>query len=207
MTASLAMCYKLGNSYVGHALPTLSTQGDFSMTGQFISGYLITQGGGPNNELPGIGRPVDPGYGVEQPVDPGYGFPLPPVIDNGLPPAPTHPIAPGGRPDQGPVRPTYPVDPGYGLPVAPGVWPDPPVTTWPPPQPVRPSHPIYPGGVGPEHPIVMPPGSVWPPLPPSITGKVLCFVWIVGVGYRWTVIDPGLKVDIGLPPTTPQPKR
>jgi hypothetical protein len=38
---------------------------------------------------------------------------------------------------------------------------------------------------------------------PGIKGKVLCFVWIVGVGYRWTVIDPSLVVDIGLPGDQP----
>jgi hypothetical protein len=48
-----------------------------------------------------------------------------------------------------------------------------------------------------------PPGSVWPPLPPNVQGKILCFVWIVGFGYRWTVIDPSLKPDIGLPGDQP----
>jgi hypothetical protein len=28
-------------------------------------------------------------------------------------------------------------------------------------------------------------------------------VWIVGVGYRWTVIDPSLHIDIGLPGSQP----
>jgi hypothetical protein len=82
------------------------------------------------------------------------------------------------------------------------VWPNPPITTWPPPQPVRPSHPIYPG-IGPDHELPMPPGSVWPPLPPEIKGKILCFVWIVGVGYRWTVIDPSLHIDNAPPGSQP----
>jgi hypothetical protein len=33
----------------------------------------------------------------------------------------------------------------------------------------------------------------------------MCFVWIVGVGYRWTVIDPSLKPDQGLPGSQPHP--
>ena len=46
----------------------------------------------------------------------------------------------------------------------------------------------------------MPPGSVWPPLPPGVTGEVLCFVWIVGVGYRWTVIDTSLSAEHPMAP-------
>jgi hypothetical protein len=172
------------------------------MQGEYISGFLITGPGGPDNSLPRPERPVDPGYGVDVgPVDPGYGVPLPPVVDNGLPSHPAPPIYIPGRPAH-PIYPTYPVDPDYGLPVTPGVWPKPPIHVWPPPQPVYPTHPIYPTDQ-PEHPIAMPPGSVWPPLPPSVTGKILCFVWIVGVGYRWTVIDPSLKPDIGLPGDQP----
>jgi hypothetical protein len=172
------------------------------MQGEYISGYLITHGGGPSHPIQPT-PPVDPGYGVEGPVDPGYGVPLPPVVDNSLPPQIDNSLPP-----------TYPVDPGYGIPIVPGVWPKPPVHVWPPPQPIYPSHPIYPTefpehpiapGGGPAHPIVLPPGSVWPPLPPAIQGKVLCFVWIVGVGYRWTVIDPSLKLDIGLPGDQPGP--
>jgi hypothetical protein len=40
---------------------------------------------------------------------------------------------------------------------------------------------------------VLPPGMVWPPLPPSVTGTVMALVWVVGCGYRWTVIDTSLK--------------
>jgi hypothetical protein len=172
------------------------------MQGEYISGFLITGAGGPDNSLPGHERPVDPDYGLEAPVDPGYGIPLPPVIER--PEFPTQPIYIPGRPSH-PIQPTYPVDPDYGVPIAPGVWPKPPVTVWPPPQPVYPSHPIYPGGVGPDNSLPMPPGSVWPPLPPAIQGPILCFVWIVGVGYRWTVIDPSLKPDHELPGAQPHP--
>jgi hypothetical protein len=54
-------------------------------------------------------------------------------------------------------------------------------------------------------------------LPPVIKGKILAFVWLVGIGYRWTVIDPSLTVDNSLPgggnrpsnelPAHAQPKR
>jgi hypothetical protein len=70
--------------------------------------------------------------------------------------------------------------------------------------PVYPSHPIYPTDK-PEHPIAMPPGSVWPPLPPAIKGKILCFIWLVGIGYRWTVIDPSLSPGNDLPPVHGHP--
>jgi hypothetical protein len=205
--------------------------------------YGIEEGGRPDNTLPGdqpgidnelpaIDEPVDPGWGIgierpghglprpPRPVDPGFGIPLPPVIDNGLPGAP--PVIDNGLP----VRPTYPVDPGFGIPVRPGVWPKPPITTWPPPQPVYPSHPIYP--TPPGHidnalpgdqpvaghplpgdqpvvspPIYLPPGAVWPPIP-GIEGKVIALVWIVGYGYRWASLDPGVSNPIA---PTPQPKR
>lgn len=150
--------------------------------------------GGPAHPIaPGGGGPVDPGYGVE----------LPPVVDNGLP----------GRPGVWPPqRPTYPVDPDYGLPTRPGVWPNPPNLGGGhpghplPPVPVYPSHPIYLPPNVPGHPIELPPGAVWPPLPPALDGeKVLAFVWIVGVGYRWAVLDPGATVDNSLPKPSKPP--
>lgn len=149
------------------------------------------------------GQPVPPGYASGQPlppggpVDPGYGLPLPPVI-NGGPPA---------YPDQG-LPPTYPVDPGYDLPTAPGVWPQPPRPEHPdnslPPVPVLPSHPIYIPGE-PNNDLPLEPGQVWPPLPPSVTGEVMCFIWIVGVGYRWIVIDADNQPEhpIAPPPLYP----
>jgi hypothetical protein len=158
----------------------------------------------PNNALPGIEGPVDPGYGIELPPVINGGPPV--YIDNGLP-----------------VPPTYPVDPDYDLPTIPSVWPRPPyASTQPLPPggsggeggsgerpsnpiaypPVRPSLPIYyPPESGQELPL--PPGSVWPPLPPSVTGLIMALVWIVGVGYRWTVIDTSLKPTHPIaPPTT-----
>jgi hypothetical protein len=186
-------------------------------------GFGIEEGGSIDNSLPGGGGRIDNSLpGVEGPVDPSFGFPLPPVLPGqGLPPV-------HGHPSPGPVPPTYPVDPSFGFPVFPTVWPKPPLGIWPPPQPVYPSLPIYPtdsidnslpshpGGPGkpgggqpggPDQglPGGLPPGSVWPPLPPEIGGKILAICWLVGIGYRWVVIDPSLKPGFPLPPT-PQPK-
>jgi hypothetical protein len=134
---------------------------------------------------PSTGPVIPPG-----PVDPGYGIELPPVVSIDPPPC-------GGMP------PTYPVDPDYDLPTRPNIWPNPPL----PPHasnkpplgpPLRPSHPIYPvlpDGGDPSHPIALPPGMVWPPLPPSITGVILALIWVIGVGYRWVSIDTSLKPD------------
>jgi hypothetical protein len=180
----------------------------------------------------GGGRPGHfPVWGAGRPVDPGFGIPLPPIVDNGLPGDP--PVVDNGLP----VRPTYPVDPGFGIPVRPGVWPKPPSPPgiWPPKPPLYPSHPIYPGagrpGQGPapqppapgrpdqglpsappgvDNTLPLPPGAVWPPLPPDIAGQILAFAWLVGIGYRWIVIDPSLKpthpIEMPEPPTA-QPKR
>lgn len=174
------------------------------------------------SELGGGGHPehpIAPG-GPDEPVDPGYGIPLPPVISHPIElpdtiwPSPGHPAHPIVRP------PTYPVDPGWGLPTRPDRWPIPPRPVDPqygvPECPLTPEHPIY---LPPGDPPVLPPGSVWPPLPPGVTGQLLCFAWIVGVGYRWIVIDTNLKPThpiapppltpehpIVLPPDAPQPK-
>lgn len=154
------------------------------------------------------GGPVDPGYGQggggnypsgqplpPGPVDPGYGIEMPPVINGG----------PGGgeRPDNS--LPTYPVRPDNELPSPPGVWPQPPRPEGPidpgydRPIPIYPSLPIY-RPEGPDNTLPMPPGTVWPPLPPSVTGDLLCFCWIVGVGYRWVVIDADAKPEHPLAP-------
>jgi hypothetical protein len=137
---------------------------------------------------------------------------LPPVIDNTLPPTAGHPLpTPPDYPTQGPVDPAHP-DQGFPpLPVRPGHLPaPPPVGIWPPSAPIRPGHPIYPvlparpgGGAGtlPEP----PPGSVWPPLPPDVKGKVLAFAWLVGIGYRWVVLDPGVTLPVE--PPVAQPRR
>jgi hypothetical protein len=159
----------------------------------FVEGYLderITVGSGrPDQGLPGDQPGIDNTLpGVPGPVDPGYGVPLPPVTIWPTPPRPPHVSG-------GPVPPTYPVDPDYGLPLPPTVWPTPPKPVGPDqglPVPIRPSHPIYPP-FGPNNDLPLPPGAVWPPLPPELSGgQYMCMVWIVGVGYRWTVIDTNL---------------
>lgn len=150
-----------------------------------VKGYLeIVDGSGyPDQGLPSR----------ERPVDPGYGFPLPPVVDN------KPPSGPPGHPGH-PLPPTYPTDPDYGLPTPPGIWPNPPV----PPEvsePVFPTLPIY---IAPPD-VELPPGAVWPPLPPILDGKFVAFVWVVGVGYRWVVIDTTAQVEPPIAPT-PSPK-
>ena len=158
--------------------------------------------------------------------DPGYDRPSRPDHIGGGPVRPPH------YPSGGPVRPTYPVDPGYGFPSPPHMWPIPPRPLRPghdlpgrpphvgggpapgrperpdqglPPAPVHPSLPIY--LPGPDNELPIQPGEIWPPLPPGIAqGKVMCFVWIVGIGYRWTVIDTSLKPSAPLPPTTVPPE-
>jgi basic salivary proline-rich protein 1/2 len=140
--------------------------------------------------------PVDPGYGVPGPIDPGYGVPLPPVATHPIVPPPVGIWPSPGHPSHQPLPPTYPVDPDYGLPIPPTVWPMPPRPVDPSygvPVPIAPTHPIYLPPPGPNNDLPLPPGSVWPPLPPSVTGQIMCMVWIVGVGYRWTVIDASLK--------------
>jgi hypothetical protein len=102
------------------------------------------------------------------------------------------------------------VDPDYGvegrpphigggpivLPPLPGIWP-------PPGKPNFPVHPWLPGhGQGSGHfPIFItppdngtlpvPPGNIWPPLPPDsgIAGKVAILILVVGVGYRWFIYE------------------
>jgi hypothetical protein len=174
----------------------------------FVEGYLeekiivgpgrpthpIAPGGPPpviDNSLPDIPGPVDPGWGV----------PLPPVVSHPIAPGPSHPIV---------LPPTYPVDPDYGLPLPPTVWPQPPRPVDPGygvPVPIDPTHPIY-LPVAPNNDLPIPPGGVYPPLPPYVStgpvGQLMCFVWIPGIGYRWTTIDVNLKPThpIILPPST-----
>lgn len=81
--------------------------------------------------------------------------------------------------------------PGHPLPIPPlppDIWPQPPVGIWPPP--VRPGFPII-IPQPPDKPLPEPPGTIWPPLPPGtgIAGKHWVLIWVVGVGYRWLVID------------------
>jgi hypothetical protein len=90
-----------------------------------MGGYLNVEGmsgGYPDNSLPGVEGPVDPGYGIsaDRPSNPIVLPPDPPGVWPG--PRPSHPIviAPPGTPP-GVIWPSpgRPVDPGYGRPVAP----------------------------------------------------------------------------------------
>lgn len=125
--------------------------------------------------------PVDPGYGRpgHSPVDPGFGVGRPPHINNGLP------WLGGGHIDN-------------SLPIPPA-----PPTTKPPTQIWPPVAPIFPAGPDNELP---PAGSIWPPLPPVASGEnLLVLVYITGLGWHWTVIDPSLSAGYPLPPA-PEPK-
>jgi hypothetical protein len=136
------------------------------------------------------------GYPVEHgPVDPGYGRPggggghpdqglpgRPPHVDNG------HPWLGGGH-----------IDNSLPVPPLPPTLNPPPAQVWPPVAPVFPATP--------EHPIAAPPGSIWPPLPPlGASGEtLLVLVYITGLGWRWTVIDPSLSAGHPIAPT-PEPR-
>jgi hypothetical protein len=104
-------------------------------------------------------------------------------VDNSLPGAPGYPSH--GLPGI-PGVPSHPIV----LPPLPGVYPPPGTPTQPIylPPPGQVENPIVIPG-SPEHPIALPPGSVWPPLPPSATGKYAVLVYVVGVGYRWFVVQ------------------
>jgi hypothetical protein len=154
-----------------------------------------------------ISAPVFVWHGPGEPVDPGYGQ-----------------GSPGGRPDQdlpwGPGRPDNelpggrPALPAQPLPPLPGIWPPPgqpniPVVL----PPLMPTNPIYIEGAPsqpgqPSQPIALPPG-IYPPLPPDAglpSGKVAILVWVVGVGYRWIVLERGAQPT---PPIAPgaEPKK
>ena len=147
----------------------------------------VASGARPDQGLPGGGgRPDRPGQGLpEQPVDPGFGGGFPGHIHR-----PGHDL------------PNAPVRPGHDLPGQGGERPDaglPPL----PPDPARPGNPIVlPPEISnglPVHPVTpgndlpVPPGVIWPPLPPNVPqGKALVLVAISGVGKRWAVIDTSL---------------
>jgi len=126
------------------------------------------------------GYPVGEG---DDPVDPGYGHgrPVPPVA---MPPIQLPPLPPGIA-----LPPIY-IPPSGHLPVLP----HPPVAV----------PPIF---IPPEIDNELPggPAVIWPPLPPGtgIAGKGLALIWIVGVGYRWLVIE---GPDMWPPQPKPEPK-
>jgi hypothetical protein len=128
--------------------------------------------------FPTGGAPVDPGFG-----HPGGGH------------HPSHPIAGGGG------HPSHPI----ALPPLPGIWPPPGQISLPiylPPEiPGVPSPPIY-IDASPEHPITLPPNTIWPPLPPDSGGgteKRAVLVWVSGVGHRWFIYEPGATPPVATP--------
>lgn len=125
---------------------------------------------------------------------PGQGLPIPPVYPgHGLPggqPLPGHDL-PGGPPPTAGQLPVLP--PSVWPPVAGG--PSNPIVL-PPAAGNLPVYPIKPDQGLPD----IPPGVVWPPLPPSAgSGKAIALVAISGVGYRWTIIDTSLTVGFPMP--------
>jgi hypothetical protein len=177
--------------------------------------------GRPDNTLPGIGGPVDPGYGVgiERPSHP---IALPPGSISGTPEHPiyTPPAAPG-VPSHPIVLPPNSVG---GTPEHPIYYPP---TVWPPGG--HTSHPIAPGGSPPgiwggappypDNGLPVPP-NVWPPqpiapLPPDLASQVVVAVhkpgqdWVVKtypVGPDNTLPGQPPRVDNTLPPSA-QPRR
>jgi len=177
--------------------------------------------GRPDNSLPGIGGPVDPGYGVgiERPSHP---IALPPGSISGTPEHPiyTPPSAPG-HPSNPIVLPPNSVG---GTPEHPIYYPP---NVWPPGG--YPAHPIAPGGgpsQGPGFPTnpiapggqppgfwggVAPPGvdnglpvppTTWPPepippLPPELSSQVV--VAVHKPGQDWVVKSYPVGPDQGLP--------
>jgi hypothetical protein len=39
---------------------------------------------------------------------------------------------------------------------------------------------------------------VWPPLPPTTSGKYAILIWVIGVGTRWLIVDAA-SIDNSLP--------
>lgn len=136
-------------------------------------------------------------------------------LEGSLPPMPELPGPPaggiGGRPPNRPM-PIPPEPPGVGG--------EPGHPIEPPTEGGEPEQPIYIPGT-PEHPITLPPGTVWPPFDPSegLEGTVCLLVWVPGTGKcKWIVVQlpelPDWKPPtIGKPiqplPTPPErePKR
>jgi hypothetical protein len=117
-------------------------------------------------------------------------IPIPPDKPQpGLPPRPDAGLPPGGVVGGGPATP--PVRPDQGLPPG-GIA----------------GHPLPPGGViggGPIYPAEPP--VLWPPLPPDagIAGRAVILIWVVGVGYRWLIVEGRMQPPIYTPPPA-QPK-
>jgi hypothetical protein len=159
---------------------------------------IVPLGGQPDQGLPGA--PDYPDQGLPgQPPRPDQGLPggggdrpsqpLPGYPDNGLPGGgivghPSHPI----------VLP--PVGPSHPIHLPPSIWPG---------VPIHPDNEL-PGQSGEiDNSLPQPPGHIWPPLPPSIHGKVLILVWVVCVGWRWIIVDTTLSAG-NLPAAGAEPR-
>lgn len=158
---------------------------------------------------PGGGGPVDPDYGVDE-GEPGYPEgPEGPEVEP--PETPTPP--PGIWPPLTPEQPWRPIDPGFG-------GGRPPHVGGGPARPPRPGQPARPdqglpgeGGEHPSHPIWQP-GTIWPPLPPGVSGTYWALVLVKGssgLQYRYVVVDadarPEHPIETPEEPPPAQPKR
>jgi hypothetical protein len=104
------------------------------------------------------------------------------------------PVDPDFGIDVGQGRPTHPIQ---LPPTPPGLRPDNSL----PSAPVRPSQPIFIPET-PDNALPVPPGTIWPPIPPSTgaSGRVWILIYVVGVGHRWLLIN---GPAIWPPPTGP----
>ena len=151
-----------------------------------------------------IPDPNQPPYPSQGPGFPTHPIVIPPNQPNppsgGSPQYPSHPIYNPPYPDNS--LPPFPNHPIVIPPLPPDLKPEPPIY-----YPPEPTHPIF-IPITPEEPIELPPGQVWPPLPPDtgISGQALILIYVVGVGYRWMVYDGPETCPPGEASTKPGPK-
>ena len=171
----------------------------------FVSGFLRVRKHRhrPDQGLPPGEEPTDPDYGVEEgevgggDIDNELPEPPPGIWPPLTPEHPWRPVPGGGRPER----------PSQGLPPSPGRPPT--VGGGLPPTPGHPMEPVEPGDEGsPEHLPSLPPGMIWPPLPPGVHGKYLVLIYVSGIGYRYTVIDASQRPERpgARPPERPHPE-
>jgi len=135
-----------------------------------------------------INRPVDPGFGLGG----GGGLPHP---DQGLPGMGAG-AGGGEHPDN--ALPVFPLHPDQGLPPTGGGYPDQ-------------GLPDHGGGAHPDHGLPdqgLPPGTIYPPLPPGpIKGRAVLGVFVYYQGrmhQHFVVVDVGARPDHGLPEHRPE---
>jgi hypothetical protein len=156
--------------------------------------------GRPDQGLPGEEEDHTPDWGIPEgelpevePPDPPIGIWPPLTPEQPWRPIPSWPE----RPSTGPV-PTPPQPPAGGIGGRP---------------PDRPGPGPGDGEAG--HLPVLPPGMIWPPLPPDVHGKYLALVLVAGmpgVKYRYVVVDADARPQPpaggigGRPPARPEPE-